>query len=355
MIHSVHVHAHPGISWACGCLIEGLLELGVRVSSNSDLHVPSRNPLFTRREHDNSEDVLIISETRQVSRQDVVTDPIYHSAVHYLAKQKPVLVFNMEDDVNLTDYPAELLTYTAHFNRFAIRRGSILPLAFGISSEMIETSTHLLDRKPSRRRVLIRNFNPTFSQSVREALDLSLLPNLSTLFEVDDRRLPRDEYWRALATSSAILAYGGTFATDLLSYPYMAAEHLRLGQTSPLGRYSFKSFEGRVNVLRWDSWRFWEACCFGCAPIQLDFEKYGFILPVMPQPWVHYIPLDFAAISTFPLELADRIKADPDLLDRIGSNARAWALEHYSPRALALRTLTHIVNLSSRVDVPTSR
>jgi len=325
------------------------MELGIRVSSNVDLPVPehlsSMSPLLSKREHNNAEDVLIISETRQVSRQDLETDPIYESAAHYLAKQKPVLVFNMEDDVNMTDYPAPLLTYTAHFNRFALRGGSIRPLAFGISSEMIKVSTEMLAQKQPRKRVLIRNFNPTFSQSVREALDLALVPNLATIFEVDERRLPKDEYWKALVTSSAIVTYGGAFITDLFSYPYLKAEHLRLGQASPLGRYGFKSFQGRVNILRWDSWRFWEACCFGCAPIQLDFEKYGFLLPVMPTPWVHYLPLDFATISTFHSELNERLTAEPDLLEKIGSNARSWALEHYSPKALAIRTLTDIFNL----------
>ena len=88
-------------------------------------------------------------------------------------------------------------------------------------------------------------------------------------------------------------------------------------------------------VLRWDSWRFWEALACGCVAVHLNFEDYGFHLPVMPETWTHYIPLDLANLTAS----ADAIWERRDEWPRIAEAGRAWAIEHYAPAPTAERVL----------------
>ena len=87
--------------------------------------------------------------------------------------------------------------------------------------------------------------------------------------------------------------------------------------------------------VQWDSFRFWEALAAGCAAFNIDLERYGVVLPVMPENWKHYIGINLENVD------ADikRLKAEPDCLDRIASAGHKWALENYSPRKLAERML----------------
>jgi hypothetical protein len=59
------------------------------------------------------------------------------------------------------------------------------------------------------------------------------------------------------------------------------------------------------------------------------------LLPVMPVNGEHYFGVRFDAVD----ETIDRITADPGVLERVAAAGRQWALEHYSPKALAQRLL----------------
>jgi hypothetical protein len=88
-------------------------------------------------------------------------------------------------------------------------------------------------------------------------------------------------------------------------------------------------------VVRWDSWRFWESLAAGCLTFHLDFEKYGFLLPEMPMPWKHYIPIDMAD----PVGSVERFMDSRSRWSEIAHGGREWALKHYSPTACARRLL----------------
>jgi hypothetical protein len=88
-------------------------------------------------------------------------------------------------------------------------------------------------------------------------------------------------------------------------------------------------------AVQWDSFRFWEALAAGCAVFNIDLAYYGVALPVMPVNGEHYIGVRFDAVK----DTVDRIAGDPGLLARVAEQGRAWALEHYAPRALAARML----------------
>ena len=44
-------------------------------------------------------------------------------------------------------------------------------------------------------------------------------------------------------------------------------------------------------LIQWDSWRFWEGLAAGCLVFNFDLPLYGVRLPVMPEPFVHYVPV----------------------------------------------------------------
>lgn len=84
-----------------------------------------------------------------------------------------------------------------------------------------------------------------------------------------------------------------------------------------------------------DSFRFWEALAAGCAAINLDLEHYGVRLPVMPENYLHYLGVDLAR----PWALADRLRDEPALLERVAAAGYAWAAIHYAPKSVAQRFL----------------
>lgn len=91
-------------------------------------------------------------------------------------------------------------------------------------------------------------------------------------------------------------------------------------------------------IAQWDSWRFWESLAAGCVAFHVDFDKYGFELPVMPRNWEHYIGIDLDNVQ----DSIDRIAAEPWILETIASQGRNWALTHYSPLAVALRFMEKV-------------
>lgn len=93
----------------------------------------------------------------------------------------------------------------------------------------------------------------------------------------------------------------------------------------------------------WDSWRFWESLAAGCATFHVDFDKYGIQLPLMPENWRHYIGIDLDNINA----TVDMIADDPEILERISTEGRRWAIDNYGPVPTALRFLETLSSHSS--------
>lgn len=262
---------------------------------------------------------------------------------------RPTIFFNMNDNCSLMDYPPQWIVFSANHSTHAHKRGKQFPFSLGVSADLLAIieERSLLGRQ--RNGSIIRSFRPSGNQNVRDALDLTLVSRLSRFFAVDRSfGSGLDSYLDRMSSASAVLAYGGQFVYDY--FDSNGEEGLEPTiEISPreTKQFRFHHFRGPVEILRWDGWRYYEACAFGCCPLQLDFDKYGFALPKPPIPWREYIPIDLEEVSFLPLRLANEIGNNPDLFASIGSAARQWLLDNASPVSLARFTLDTIVEVAN--------
>lgn len=336
------------ISHTSACLMQGLILLGgYKIFSNLDVSNIDSRGLSTPsiylsevsvKNHDNSEDILIVDERREISSK--IFDPVFidfYNSLSIISQFKRVIVLSMSDDVNLTAFPANLEVYIAHFNSQANLNPHAKPLPIGVSLDIIQKSENYLKNSKKRSKAIINNFNITLNQSIRAALELSLVPLLESEFQILAESMDNDEYAEKLTSSCAILAYGGSFYQNHLTYKYL--KDLNEHNPIALAMNNFAALGKGTAVFRWDSWRFWEAMIFACPAIQLDFEKYGFVFPVIPTPWKHYIPVEFSDLKAIKDTLADALNHNEDYLYELGLNARSWTLENYHPTMYAQRVL----------------
>jgi hypothetical protein len=223
--------------------------------------------------------------------------------------------------------------FSVHETTFAANGERRYPLAFGPTQDLIRlTETRTLFGR--RKTVALRNFRATLGQGVRALLDMTYVPLLRGRMPVNDTVVPPTDYIAALTSSQVCLAYGGDFFSPIQTNPWFAER-----EPQTLARHSFDRIDATAMVLRWDSWRFWESLVAGCVTVHVDFQKYGLRLPVMPEPWVHYAPIDLGDVTGSVEALMDRQSQWADIAEA----GRAWAIEHYAPKATALRVLRQLL------------
>jgi hypothetical protein len=319
----VYFHGVSGhLTHNSGCLVEGLLELGIPVRlaaaefTSRPVSMPLAgvdtkamvSPLFA----DFSAYVIDISHTNAPAPVQGVDE----SRVIYL---------NQSDVATFCETPARIPIFATHENRFLGKGGPRFPLAFGLSKGLIAAT----EKRPtfaSRKRAALRNFRPTLNQSLRALLDLSYVPRIEARMPIDRKIHGAGAYTQGLLNSAVCLAYGGGFYSTIMDNPWFRTNAPDLTATHHFPHVAAPAF-----VLRWDSWRFWESLAAGCVTVHLDFEKYGFALPVMPKAWEHYVPIDLDDIAGSADALMDRAGEWEDIAER----GRAFALEHYAPAPTA--------------------
>jgi len=142
-------------------------------------------------------------------------------------------------------------------------------------------------------------------------------------------------YYERLKNAEAVACFCGELIPGL---PFRAESVSVGGRKAQLRRRFYSLIAGALGIpprsVQWDSFRFWEALAAGCVAINIDLERYGVTLPVMPTNFEHYVGIDVDRP-----ESALAVLEDQEKLERIAANGRAWALEHYSPTAVAQRFL----------------
>jgi hypothetical protein len=144
-------------------------------------------------------------------------------------------------------------------------------------------------------------------------------------------------YYERLKTTAACSAFCGDIIPPM---PYSNPQMYIVGGKKAKLRRLFFDFlsllDPRPNrIISCDSFRFWETLAAGSVAFNVDLEKYGVALPVMPENWKHYIGVDFSKIGL----VIERLREEPNILEQIARQGREWALQHYAPKPTALRFL----------------
>jgi len=332
---TVYLYAVGGpLTHNAGCLAEGLMELGVPVKLSTS-QVTSRPVSMPLKGVDLTSMVsepfagfagyiIDISHTNQFAPFEGIAD-------------KPLAYLNQSDVATFGRIPDGQLLFAAHENAFLSKGGLRQPVAFGLSRGLIGAT----EQRPafsSRKRAALRNFRATLSQSLRALLDISYVPALARHMPVESGNLGPQAYVDALLNTSVCLAYGGDLYSPIMGNAWFAKNDPKLADV-----HNFARLDAPAVILRWDSFRLWESFAAGCLTVHLDFEKYGFALPVKPTPWVHYVPIDLDDIAGSADAMLEREKDWP----AIAAQGRAWAMEHYAPKPTATRVLSKILDHAS--------
>jgi hypothetical protein len=135
------------------------------------------------------------------------------------------------------------------------------------------------------------------------------------------------EYYQRLGSSKACAAFGGTLQNSFtVKQNFFSKLVNRIDD-----KFNILTHD---RILQYDSWRFWESLASGCVTLHADLDKYGAILPVMPQNGKHYIGIDFSDLKSSLKRVKEFHK-----YDEIGHRGREWALKHYTPDKIAERLL----------------
>jgi len=233
------------------------------------------------------------------------------------------------------------------------------PWAIGIGRRVIAATADA----PSfshRRPAIYVNYNAShhFMHSSRKRAIEELHPRLKGVLEVyrpefaDLGAAPEDpqsrlwweqtnkrhspEYYERLKTSQACSAFCGELLPPLPFSPRIFEVY---GNKAEMQKMMWKAL-GRLDprpqrIISWDSFRFWETLAAGSVAFHVDLQKYGVVLPAMPENWRHYIGVDFRNLDRD----VRRIREAPSILEDIAAAGREWGLANYSPRATAERFL----------------
>lgn len=320
----VYIHApDQTLTHFSGCLIEGLVALGVPVRTNATQLTsrPASMPL-------DGVDLASLHSDPLTGFAAYLIDISSTNASVPVEGLSPVAYITTSDISVFCEIPQPHLLFAAHGSRAAVKPGRRIPIAFGLTERLIARTESQLPMA-ERDQNALHSFRPTLQQGVRALLDLAFVPDLQKVLPVEYINIPPGHYIEALKKSAVCLCYGGDFYSQIQGNGWFDKNQPELAAL-----HRFQTLDAAA-VLRWDSWRFWEALAAGCVAVHLDFEKYGFDLPVMPEPWVHYVPLDLADLKSSAAAVWDRREQWPD----IGARGRAWAVEHYAPQPTAKRVL----------------
>lgn len=289
------------------------------------------------REQPSDDEEIIIDETRMLSSFDDLGEGFLNSLCSRSDSERIRLIYS-NDDANFISFPSEISCYVPHQIKGFRKGASVCPIPWGITLECIEESRKGLNTKRLPGTV-IQNFNSTNNQSVRESLLAALQSYTFKSLRLDERHLQGGDYAEQLRSSQLSMAFGGLFFWPRSDYDYMK----KLMSERSLRLDVFAERERRVGVLRWDSFRFWETMAFGCIPIQLDFDIYGFLLPETPIGWQHYVPIDLMRIGDTFDTLDSMVADDFEKIEEMSFHGRSWCIENAHP----VKTYLNISGLSA--------
>jgi hypothetical protein len=247
-------------------------------------------------------------------------------------------------------------------NRRAWHPENMKPWVLGLNGRILK-ATEGRTEFSKRNRTMLVNFGAShpYPHGTRDLAERSFFPKIKSVIPLDgtkddltkepadpyDRLMWRQtgcrfsrSYYERLKNSQAVACFCGEMIPPM---PFRNPEGYLAGGNKAKLRRMFYEMLGKLDPrpprsVQWDSFRFWEALVAGCVAFNIDFERYGVVLPVMPENWKHYIGVNLEKVD----ETIERLKSDEGCLERIAAVGRKWAMENYGPGKAAKRLLEEI-------------
>ena len=352
-------------------LAEGLQELGIPYSGNCDYWLQSTEPGDYLIKHDpeitpDDCDIVVVSYTWPYWIRPKTFDLVRRPLPEGLFKKKrayATVYIDSHDGHRTVSWEPEFrkfdLILRSKLNKRAWHPENMRPWVLGFTNRILKAVEGQLPFE-ERRRVALVNFGAShpYPHGTRDEAARKFLPGLAKLLPLDstkdDLSLPPDDpyarimweqtgmryslpYYERLRTSQAAACFCGDLIPPM---PWRNPEQYLVGGNKAKLKWLFFEALGKLDPrpwrsVQWDSFRAWEAWVAGCATFNVDLDLYGPVLPVMPVNWQHYIGVDLGN----PHKAIERLRDDRGLLEKVASQGREWALENYSPRAMAERFL----------------
>jgi len=251
--------------------------------------------------------------------------------------------------------------FRTHFNGNTCYPKNFYPWAFGLSNRILKQTEFPLDFQQRKPQILVNFRANKHPHSVRKFVYNSFFEKSQKLFSVENytdrdnaQTLDPDDalqciqtggrhfpaYYKRLQESLACACFGGFFVS-----PFPKDQSLLVSRLTK--RFIAAAVIKTNRIVQWDSWRFWEAIAAGSVVFHIDLDKYGAVLPVMPQNWKHYVGVDLDNMDAAIAKIAN----NPEILEAISIQGREWAREHYNPASTALRFLETVSQKSVSTHV----
>jgi hypothetical protein len=353
-------------------LAEGFRELGIPFSGNCDYWLESTTPGDYLIRHDpeiraNDADVVVVGYTWpfwiRMKTFDLVRRPLPEGLFKTGRGYRTVYMDN-HDGHRTVSWEPEFrkfdLILRSKLNRRAWHPDNMKPWVLGFTNRVLQATSDAPDFQ-QRKQTLLWNFGAShpyphgarditariFERKIQKVLsidrtkdDLEKEPADSyeaLMWRQTGHRYSRN-YYERLKQAKAVACFCGELIPPM---PYRHPECYLVGGNKAKMRRAFYEMLGRLDPrparsVQWDSFRFWETLCAGAVAFNIDLERYGAEIPVMPRNWEHYIGVDFNHVEG----VIERLAAEPNLLAQIAAAGREWALRNYSPKAMAERFLT---------------
>jgi hypothetical protein len=353
-------------------LAEGLRELGIPFSGNCDywLESPTSGDYLIRHNPDISvddADVVVVSYTWpfwiRMNTFDLVRRPL-PEGLFKTGRRYRTVYMDSHDGHRTVSWEPEFrqfdLILRSKLNQRAWHPENMKPWVLGFTNRVLKATSGGAPFDKRNRTILI-NFGAshpyphgtrevaarTFERKIQKVLSIDRTkddlekepsdPYDALMWRQTGGRYSR-EYYERLKNAQTAACFCGELIPPM---PYRQPECYLVGGNKAKLRRRFYELLANFDLrpprsVQWDSFRFWETLCAGAVAFNIDLERYGSEIPVMPHNWEHYIGVDFDRVG----EVIERLAAEPELLARIAAAGCRWALKNYSPKAMAERFLT---------------
>lgn len=335
------------------CLAEGFLELGYNIFGNRDYwRISATSNTYLVNEvpgiYYGDCDLVIFTTKYLVENSDELSDDIYRSDRDY-----KIVCIDGHDGLITPSYEVcdkVDIVLKCHYNIKFDYPQNYKPWQFGLSNRIIRATSKVEGQRSAN---IIVNYR--VHHAVRKKAMNALYSRLTGYYQIvesinsinDEIRSFNSEdklsylqtgsrhysdYYQRLCRSLGCFTFGG-----FLTNRFMVTDHLIIKVIRRLN-YDLELIMND-RIFQWDSWRLWETLASGAVAFHVDFERYGILLPVQPICGKHYVGIDFQNLDDF-----SELISDTERLYNIGKSGRRWALENYSPKAVANRLIQMITD-----------